>query len=228
MSNRRRANVGPQKLVSQLEQLIHQLSLSNGVRGAGGNNGSRRRRRRRGRGTRSSPGLPQAGGSPTVRGAAGQLTITHTEYWGDVKGGVVTAFGFYPGGSGLGHLDNLAKSYERYVIKRARVEYRPAVGTTADGVNTMGVEWDTGGVPANVKGIVVCQPNAQTPVWKEAAMNLPSHRLMPQRYLKCTGTLAYDTTAFSVYVHSSGKASTVQGAVWISYTVTLEGPRLST
>lgn len=239
-----RSNAGLRSLVSRLTSELDKLEVRPQQRRNGmpsGNPGRGRRRGRRGRSNNSGPGnsqIPGAKPMPTQRnpriksGNPGVLHVSHTEYWGvvDLNGtsaDKVVEFNFMPMGSGLAHLDTLAKIYERYVVTAATVHYRPSVGTTKDGALTLGAEWDAAHAPNSLKAINVCQPNKQCAVWQACDMRLPRERLMQQKFLKCTGVKSYDSTAFTVVAGSQAQAL-MPGTIWLTYTVRFEGPRLAT
>jgi hypothetical protein len=168
----------------------------------------------------------QGGGGP------GAIVLKQTEHWADISlpdptKDNIKGFHFTPGGSNLAHLDTMAHIYERYRIVSASVHYRPSVGATKDGTVTIAAEWDAANDPTTLKGLYICQPVANTPVSKAVTINLPAHRLMQQKYLKCTGTKAYDTTSFSIFVGGKPSAAIVPGTLWCTYHVILEGPRLA-
>jgi hypothetical protein len=172
-------------------------------------------------------------GSPKfTSGELGSLVLDNSELMFSVDADVTTKVNgasFVPGASGLPLLDGVAKSFDRYILRRFEVFYYPSCGTTRDGAVVIGIDWDPAAKDDTLRVVQVLQPRIRTPVWEEGTMVLPPNRLMSRKFLltapgagKATDP---DYSAFLVRcaVTASDKKGAV-GEVWVRYCVELSSP----
>lgn len=214
-------------------------SKSNGVtRGARGARGAR------GRGNLSRPVNALANmAQPPIRPIRGRMArdldtvqggirISRCEYLMDVKGSAsgdtTNVVPLAP--VSFSWLSTLAKSFDRITWHAATLHYRPAVGTTKDGIVVIGPDWDTEG--STTKDYVMsATPIVQGPVWQGLNLVLPSARLMTRKeYMtsKPTGVNTdFDVAPCDVMWFCSGVDAHVYGQIWVTYDVTFFGTRKS-
>ena len=146
-------------------------------------------------------------------------------------------FLFVPGSSGLAHLDARGRMYEMYRLRGpVRVQYKAAVGTTANGEVLMGVDYDAKDSVLTYAGTAALSPKTMCPVWRDATLNIPHGRAMKQKWLvtatDMTPTAAgaaptnfrEDSIAYSLIVTSTGDDNS--GSLWVEYNVEFASPRL--
>lgn len=144
---------------------------------------------------------------------------------------------FAPGSSGLPHLDARGRMYEMYRLRGpVKVQYRAAVGTTANGEVLIGVDYDARDAVLSYAGTAALSPKSMTPVWKDSLLTVPHNRAMKQKWLvtstditpTATGgsptNFRDDAVAFGLNVTSTGTGAT--GSVWIEYNVEFASPRV--
>jgi len=169
----------------------------------------------------------------------GSTRIKNNEYWSDCVLAVDPAhesFGscsFLPGKSGLQHLDNLAKVFERYILHSATVHFRTRVGTSKDGAIICGIDWDGSSVlPSKLRDVAVKSPSKRSAIWNQFDMPLPSNQLMAIKIRPTASSSvvpsAYSNTAFDLVwaiMHEASKSARTWGEIWLTYDVTFQGPR---
>lgn len=166
----------------------------------------------------------------------GTVIVRYKELLGPVTQGT-KQYLFVPGSSGLPHLDARGRMYEMYRLRGpVKVQYRAAVGTTANGEVLIGVDYDAKDAVLSYQGTAALSPKSMTPVWKDSVLSVPHNRAMKQRWLVTATNLTPSTTggapsnyrddaiAFGLNVTSTGTAAT--GSVWVEYNVEFASPRV--
>lgn len=176
--------------------------------------GRRSRRRRNGRGS-------------TIEG---QARIRRTELLQEVK--VTTSNNAYVGNTGalslsvrdFTWLKTLAGAFDRVTWHYMRVFWKPAVGTTTDGLFALGIDWNLSTRAEDVTRakVLACQPVMDVPVWQPAEIVCPAAKLMSRKeYVLGSPDLADIQPGRLLY--DVPKVAKVFGEIWIEYDVTLFG-----
>nr|QQO81430.1 capsid protein precursor [Soybean thrips permutotetra-like virus 3] len=127
-------------------------------------------------------------------------------------------------------LAGLASSWERIVWNSLSFHWRSAVGTTADGSVAYGVDWESNNsMPKDRTVVTSLSPVADHPVWQTTQgkpMVCPKRLLQSRlQYLLTQGDVAdRGPGVFKVMVQGAA-ASKMIGEFWISYDVSMYGPR---
>lgn len=225
-----RSNAGLRNIVNALANDVARLHMQaqpsgRGARGRAGN----RRGRGRGRGGGSRPAANQG---PQINSGMGGIRVKHRELLKAVtfsasRGDTVLDMKFdLSVATKLAHLDALAKVYERYKVHQLSIHYEPAVGSTKDGVIVLAVDWDNTN-PITLGAVSSRNPSASTPFYGRATIKIPADRLMSQRWLY-TSPGSFDTLVLVILVATGPVNVPISpGSIWVSYDVTLDGPKLS-
>lgn len=225
----------------------------------------KRRRRRRGGAQQSTVvNIPGAeGGNPNLMvfgggrarrrrranigniGNGGRIVLTRCELYSQatVKGNSTSLYGdvpIYPSTANANifpFLQNLSNVYTRLKWERMEFEWRPAVGTTTNGIITYGVRLmdDNANPPTSRIAISALSPVNDHPVWQSSNMIVPSELLQSRKWYAIarsgTGVVNPDrvdlgpgSLQYGLTVDSS-TADRMYGEFWINYTVTLDGCR---
>lgn len=116
-----------------------------------------------------------------------------------------------------------------------RVQYRAAVGTTANGEVLIGVDYDAKDSVLTYQGTAALSPKSMTPVWKDSTLAVPHNRAMKQRWLVTASDISPvadgsapsnfrdDAVAFGLNITSTG--TTGSGSIWVEYNVEFASPR---
>lgn len=159
--------------------------------------------------------------------SAGELRFKRKEMLvevkGDENGGAVQLL---PSDLVMPFLGNLAKAFTEIKFHMLAFHWTPSVGTTKDGRMTCGFRPGVGATPLlkNVSQIAALVPSNSCAVWDKMNLTVPRDRLMSRNRYILTSTDTADNAPGSLFWVNSGAAS-VQGALWVSYDVTLSGPR---
>lgn len=163
--------------------------------------------------------------------SAGEVTITKTELSATIKvgKGKNSASGSVPFDSqsdGLPWLKVFSDSFEGMYVRAIQFRYVNACASTQSGLFTMGWDPDSKDVATTRAKIASYQPNCGGPVWGSCQFTVPIRQSNKQYYatateqtLKGPGVLAWAVDA------SSGDTDLVCGEIWVTYTVTLFGPK---
>lgn len=177
---------------------------------SGRSQGGRRRQRRRGLGVNPE----------------GNVRVHRTELLVEVKGG--NAKGTYDLSlDKFSWLAQLSKAFDRCVWHSADLIWKPAVGTTTDGLIAYGVDW-SGKVKANWgrKDVLSLTPIADHPVWQSTEtcpLILPSVKLMSRKeYILSSDALEDKAPGVLVYA-CTGSDNKTYGELWIRYDISLFG-----
>lgn len=226
-----------QRVVAALQKLSMAETAPRPAQSAGKAARRRRQRQRKRAAVRgdgqSRPLVNSLGQAGSFAGTASQLTFSHEELWSEVKGSataaVVKAYTFLPGKSGLGFLDKIALSWDRYVVTHVTIFYRSSSGTTRNGAVVVGVDWDVASGAGDLAYAQTLQPRLRLPVWESGQMVLPANLLMSRKFLLVspneTAQINPDYGAFKVVaaVTSTSDASSI-GELWVRYTVVFHSP----
>lgn len=163
--------------------------------------------------------------------AMGTARLRRQEFLCEVKGtasaGFAKAIQLIPSGEVMPWLNTICQGFEKIVWHRATISYRPAVGTTKDGLIKFGVDWSS---PANASAatsayITACTPFLSGPVWQAMTMALPAAQLQSRRQYVITSSDKVDASPGSLLAMSTVASTDVVGEFWITYDVTLSGTR---
>lgn len=179
-------------------------------------------------------------------GNGGRITLTRCELYSQalVLKNTATLFADIPivppGGTNttlFPFLQNLARVYTRLKWERMVFEWRPAVGTTTNGILTYGVRLmdDNTTPPTSRIQISALSPVNDHPVWQTSFMPVPSELLQSRKWyaIQRAGTgvtnpdlvdLGPGSLQYGFTVDTSAN-DRMYGEFWISYTVTLDGCR---
>lgn len=214
----------------------------------------RRRRARRGRTNgmenipTGQPGMPSTtgprrrptrltGGEGSLRVARDELLATvRTGSTGDAAGSVSVTIPIVPipsstDASAFPWLSGIAASYERIVWNSLSFSWRSAVGTTTDGLVCYGVNWEspTKAAKPTRAEVTSLMPVKDHPLWKstdESPLHCPKGYLQSRRHYVMRSTDLDDSSPGSFQLSViNGPSGKDVGEVWISYDVTLLGPR---
>lgn len=196
----------------------------------------RRRRRRRGGGGNPAPSI----------GNGGQLSLTRTELFAqvtmgtDVNAPVLGAVAIAPltDTSKPGvfpFLRNLCKVYSRLRWDFMRIDWRPAVGTTTNGIITYGVrlmQTKAIEVPKSRIDVSALSPVCDHSVWKTSELPIARDLLQTRTWYALQDTLTdvdfVDVAPGGLWYGlqaSSIPAGGLVGEFWVTYTVTMDGSR---
>lgn len=148
------------------------------------------------------------------------MRVKHSEFLMKVSAGrasAVVSKVFKMGSTGLTMLDSLSQVYSRFVLHSVKVEYRPQVGTSKDGLTVVAVDWNPTDTPPDDAKLRVMQPQIRGPVWQPGEMTLPAMQLQAKRNL-LTGDQVF---AFQI----GGIVGTGDmGEIIVTYDVSMMGP----
>lgn len=131
-----------------------------------------------------------------------------------------------PSATVMPFLGNLMSAFTEYKIHRMTFYWVSAVGTTKDGLMTMGFKAGAKGEATDsLSKIVALSPSLSTPVWEKATMAVPNDRLMSRKIYLFTSPDDLDAAPGSLMYYNSGEKDKIMGAIWVHYHVSLSGPR---
>lgn len=177
--------------------------------------GSRRRRRARGNGAV----------------ADGSVRLKRREIFVDFKptdGIVQDVVDFYPDSSSLPFLKKYFDIYEKVEFHSVRIDYVPAVGSSTNGRIIFG--YDASGdksAPTKRADVAMLMPVVDVPVWQPGHINLNKNQLMSRKNYSIHnfGTEGENPGALKYRVDVDKTTTTTVGEFWVSYDLTLSGPR---
>lgn len=186
--------------------------------------------------TRSSGPASQRSSRRRTRVPPGTVLVKYKELYGPVRKGTSQML-FVPGSAGLPHLDARGRMYEMYRLRGpVRVQYKAAVGATANGEVLIGVDYDARDSVLSYQGTAALSPKSMTPVWRDSTLTVPQNRAMKQRWLTTASDMApvtsnkppanyrEDSIAFALNITSTGDDGT--GSIWVEYFVEFASPRV--
>lgn len=186
--------------------------------------------------TRSSVPSSRGKSRNRTRLPPGTVVVRYKELLGTVTKGT-SRFLFIPGSSGLSHLDARGRMYEMYRLRGpVKIQYRAAVGATANGEVLIGVDYDAKDAVLSYEGTAALSPKSMTPVWRDSTLSVPHNRAMKQKWLVTATDIAAprdsagvpnnyrdDAVAFGLNITSTGENNT--GSVWVEYNIEFASPR---
>lgn len=136
-------------------------------------------------------------------------------------------------------LVNVAKAFERVRWNSVRIEYRPAVGSTADGTVAIGFDWGSSSVSAtdgswtlvsavDKASVLATTPNVDMPVWQKGQITIPASRLQSRAWYELPASSIsnlFDEAPGTVVWAAQSAASKTVGEIWIHYRVQMSGTR---
>lgn len=159
----------------------------------------------------------RAGG---VNADGGVFKISRNELLGEVKGGQIFSVSLAP--MSWTWISTISKSFERFTIHSATLEWKPAVGTTEAGLCCYGVDWNANSTPTTRAQILAYTPVQDNPVWQPSTLVLPSSKLMTRKEYSTADTK--DIPGIIVASCTSDPAK-VAGELWIRYDISMYGTR---
>lgn len=232
------------KRVARLEAELKKLRLNG--RPSNSNPGPSNRGAPRGRGrggrrgrnntTRANAGglLPSGISGParqvSQRGVgSGVVTINRKEHFFTVKS-TAGDTGSFKACTPLNFswLGNVAKSFERWRIKRLIITYHPLVATTTDGGFAMGFDYgDKADLTKDALAHVMAQsPSVQVPLYQTTTLRLPNTIMSQKWYMIHTNTGTEPSDAypgFLVWTDTLADANKTLGTVWVDYEIQFMG-----
>jgi len=201
--------------VQKVAQMLSDVTLAMPGRGSG-----RRNRRRRNRAARVNSSL-----NLTTFTGAEHLALTSVSNKGGIKS-------FSPGTSGLSRLDSVAKGFERYTIRRFRVEFVPSSPVLAGTVCVAAV-MDPTVEPTPFAKLLSVTPKILGSVSKAMMFSVSPSSMSTRLFVSSSVASSRDialTSSFSLLWAFDGLPTDVSttGYLKISYDVQFEGPVIST
>lgn len=161
-----------------------------------------------------------SGGVGTIRLKRKEML---TEVKGDSAGGFVV---LKPSANNMTFLHNLANCFTEIKYHSMSIHYVSSVGTTVSGLMTCGFKAGSivTAAETSVTKVAALSPSLSLPVWNKGSMNIPKDRLMTRRTYVIADTTIDSTPGSLLWLCSAAKDTTV-GALWVTYDVTLLGPK---
>lgn len=231
------------------------ISVLQGMEKGKGKKGSKQRKRR----AAPTPGTQGSSQAQAMRPASGKrkkrrgcgsgsleqgevviarselLSTLTTEASGAVGGSTVLFPKSFP------WLANIAKAFERVRWQSVRIEYRPAVGATADGTVAIGFDWGSTSVKQEADGgwslvraidkasVLACTPCVDGPIWQRQNLSIPSQRLQSRAWYEITDSdqtsSLFDYAPGSIAYYAQGDKSKTVGEIWVHYRAQFSGTR---
>lgn len=229
-----------QQQIAAMQQRMANLSVSN-----------KRTRRRRAKGNGGgSTGIPAGSSSNPnpVRarrgrarvgsrvGNGGRIVLQRDELLVQVKtspqkGESVFSVDLKPSSGVMPFLFRLATCYQRIKWTRAHISWRPACGTSTNGIISYGVAYNNTRQVSTRELVTSLTPCNDHPVWQStgvAPLVIPSDMLMSRKWysLNSGSDDPFDQQMGKFYVglsHDVDPQGQSRGEFWISYTVEMEG-----
>jgi hypothetical protein len=163
------------------------------------------------------------------------MTIANRELFGVVSGGAgkeSTRLTFWPGGSGMPRLDNIANTFELWRLRKFKVSYATSSGTTEHGMVIFSIDFDTNDAPTTLSQIQAQVPNARVSIWQAGSITLSGQHLSKVNktswlYTKAGGATHPGIDAgFSVNAWNTGPNAA--GELYADYEVELSNPTSTT
>lgn len=147
-----------------------------------------------------------------------------TAVTGDDAGGYAV---LRPSSTVMTFLHSLSNCFTEIKYHSLTIHYVASCGTTTDGLVTVGFKAGTVAAAAEntVTKIASLSPSLSTPVWSKGSFSVPRDRLMTRKTYVLADIGIDGTPGSLLWLCSAAKAKAA-GALWISYDVTLLGPKL--
>lgn len=174
-----------------------------------------------------------------TRGAAGDVTVEHSEYLGDVNGSVAFSSVKFPVNPGLPAsfpwLANMAPNYESYKCERLEYEFRTTTNNQATGNIALFVDYDPAdAAPTDKPAVLNSRSAADGPAWALSIKNSSKREDLNKRstYLVRNGDVTpassltlYDVGNLFVCTKGQANANTI-GEIWCHYRIKLMTPQM--
>jgi len=215
------------------------LSAVNNIPGAEGSpslvvGGSSRRGRRRNNRTNIAPNI----------GNGGQITLARCELFTGLTikantGFTGLAIPLTPTTDVMTYLYRLCQCYTRLRWNYLNIEWRPACGTTQNGIVTFGLRLmedraNPTAAPTDRKSISALTPVSDNALWQPSQLPIPKRLLMTRTWYATTpsqtasGIDQFDLSPGTLMIGAQSSAPTSDlfaGEFWVTYSVTLDGTR---
>lgn len=130
-------------------------------------------------------------------------------------------------------LFQISSCYQRIRWLKCHVTWRPAVGTSTNGIITYGFQFNSDGSITTRSNVTDLTPVNDHPVWQSGQMTplvVPQEMLQTRKWYVLNSTQAdtYDKALGTFCVgasHDSAAAAKTLGEFWVSYSVEMEGTR---
>lgn len=127
-------------------------------------------------------------------------------------------------------LFRLAACYQRIKWRSMSITWRPAVGTSTNGLITYGIAYNNQSITSR-NGITSLSPVNDHPIWQSGSSTplvVPSNMLMTRKWYELNTNTKdpYDQAVGTFHVgltHDSKGAAEPRGEFWIRYTIEMEG-----
>lgn len=121
-------------------------------------------------------------------------------------------------------IDKVSAAYERCKFHRLGFTFRTAMGTTASGLVTYGVDWDPSAhAPTDRAVVSACTPFTECAIWAN-----PSEMVCAQDKLNAVTWYVFDQFQVSMpgklLVYAESEANKLVGDIFVHYDLTLSGP----
>jgi hypothetical protein len=123
-------------------------------------------------------------------------------------------------------ISGVAKAFERIVWHECHIYWKPAVGTTTNGIIAYGADWGSNDSSVDKKTVQACTPVYDHPVWQDTRsrpMVLPRNRLQSRKEYILSGKDASDVQPGRIAYYCSASGLTSCGELWVRYRVSFYG-----
>lgn len=166
--------------------------------------------------------------------SAGEIRIRRRELLVSAKSGAdpgkeaIFSSQLYP--SSFPWLKNVAKCFERFKWNRLEFTWRPAVGTTTNGLVTYGILWDPAAkAPDSRDKVSALTPVMDHPFWQStenSPLTIAGPRLRARNWYNMSSTDVSDSSPglFALaFAFGSSVINTLMGEIWVEYDIVLDG-----
>lgn len=124
-------------------------------------------------------------------------------------------------------LKNLYGSFERYRWHKIHVYYKPAVGTTTDGLVSYGFDYTLSKTGLSRPQISALTPNTSHAVWADSTARplVVSNAMLMSRAWYVDGGDSVDKSTARCCIAANSSPSKVLGEIWVSYDIQMSGTR---
>lgn len=138
--------------------------------------------------------------------------------------------------SGSGFLSKLSALFGRYRWVNISFEYESMVSSATDGVIAYGLDWGVGAVTPAKEGTTLSKvtslnPSVSHPLWESNVKlpPVPNSRLNARLWYDVSAAQSENSALATLWFYLSSNTSDAKtfGAIWVSYTVELQGPIIS-
>lgn len=132
-----------------------------------------------------------------------------------------------PSSTTMAWLFRLSSAYDQIVWHTARVFFKPASGTTRNGILLMGMDWNPAATDCSRTTVQSCTPVTESPVWQQSQLPLPASRLQSRKFYFLKASSSVDQAPGVLLWHVKTDTTTAKiflGDLWIDYRVSLLGP----